>query len=289
MSVNDALQNISTIIQTEATSISAQGTGFFYSRLEPTEQEGPQWRKIEDMWVVTNRHVLLPWAYEREIPPTKVTFNLRKLDESKGLAWDPVAIEAEAIDSLVKFHADPSVDVAVINIAEILTSRITKDQRYLPPRFLSSDNFPGKNRIEVEAASDILVVGYPRGFYDRVNLFPIVKSGIIASRWGVPFEGKPYFLIDAKLFPGSSGSVVISKPTDFVLENGRLLTNTEKQFAFLGVYSGGPILKEQPVTISDLTVTHTSGFDLGIVWYADLVEQIIDHGIPLADALITTA
>ena len=289
MSVNDALQNISTIIQTQATSVSAQGTGFFYSRLEPTEQEGPQWRKIEDMWVVTNRHVLLPRADEREIPPTKVTFNLRKLDESKGLAWDPVAIEAEAIDSLVKFHADPSIDVAVINIAEIFTSRITKDQRYLSPRFLSSDDFPGKNRIEVEAASDILVVGYPRGFYDRVNLFPIVKSGIIASRWGVPFEGKPYFLIDAKLFPGSSGSVVISKPTDFVLENGRLLTNTEKQFAILGVYSGEPILKEQPVTIGDLTVTHTSGFDLGIVWYADLVEQIIDHGIPLADALITTA
>ena len=53
-----------------------------------------------------------------------------------------------------------------------------------------------------------------------MNLFPIVKSGIIASRWKTGFKGKPYFLIDAKLFPGSSGSVVITKPADFVIRNG---------------------------------------------------------------------
>ena len=39
MSINDALQNISTIIVTEAPGISGQGTGFFYSRLAPTEKE----------------------------------------------------------------------------------------------------------------------------------------------------------------------------------------------------------------------------------------------------------
>ena len=285
MSINDALQNISTIIRTDAPGISAQGTGFFYSRLTPTEKEGPQWRQIEDMWVVTNRHVLIPRAHDREIRPEKLTFNLRKLDGANRLAWDPVVTEGDAINSLVRLHPDTSVDVAIINIAEIFTSRIKQDQRYLPPRFISSANFVGKNKIEVEASSDVLVVGFPRGFYDEVNLFPIVKSGIIASRWGVGFRGHPYFLIDAKLFPGSSGSVVISKPTDFVLENGKLMTNNEKQFAFLGIFSGEPRQQEQPVTVGDLTITQNSGFDLGIVWYADLVEQIIDYGISPGDAL----
>ena len=285
MSVNDALQNISTIIQTEAPGIIAQGTGFFYSKLAPTEKEDPQWRKVDDMWVVTNRHVVVPKAAGQEFRPTKLTFNLRKINESTGLAWEPVAVEGDAMDSLVKFHQDPAVDVALINIAELLTSRVMVDQGYLPPRFLSSENFAGKNEIEVEASSDVLVVGYPRGFYDQVNLFPIIKSGIIATRWGVGFQGQPYFLIDAKLFPGSSGSVVISKPTDFLVKDGKIMTNTEKQFAFLGIFSGEPRLQEQPVTIGELTITQNSGFDLGIVWYADLVEEILDHGISLTDAL----
>ena len=61
----------------------------------------------------------------------------------------------------------------------------------------------------------------------------------------------------------------------------------EKQFAFLGVYSGEPTFQEAPVTIGDLTITQTSGFDLGIVWYAELVEEILDKGITLSQALQT--
>ena len=113
----------------------------------------------------------------------------------------------------------------------------------------------GKNNIEVEASSDVLIAGYPKGFYDHINLFPIVKSGIIASRWGAGFQGQPYFLIDAKLFPGSSGSVVISKPIDLVVKDGQVMLASEKQFAFLGVYSGEPKLQETPVVVGDLTIT----------------------------------
>ena len=42
-------------------------------------------------------------------------------------------------------------------------------------------------------------------------------------KWGVGFRGDPYFLIDAKLFPGSSGCVLLSKPVDMVMSDGRLL------------------------------------------------------------------
>ena len=286
MDVNDALQNISTIIQTEALGISGQGTGFYYSTLAPAEGEGPQWRQVEDMWLVTNRHVLIPKDdNDREMRPIRLTFHLRSIDGLGRLTWDPVEVDADAISSLTKLHPDDSVDVAMLNISEIFTSRIKGDQRYAQPVFLHSDKFAGKNKIQVEASSDILVVGYPRGYYDHVNLFPIVKSGIIASRWGVGFEGQPYFLIDAKLFPGSSGSVVISKPTDLVVDNGRMMYATEKQFAFLGIYSGEPQLEEKPVAIGNLIVTQKTGFDLGIVWYAELLEEIIDQGISLSDSL----
>ena len=201
------------------------------------------------------------------------------------MVWDPLSIETEPIHSLAKFHPDPSVDVALINIAEAFTTRLQNGPGYLPPYFLNPERFAEKIGIEVSVSSDVLVVGYPRGFYDDVNLFPIVKSGIIASRWKTGFKGNPYFLIDAKLFPGSSGSVVITKPADFIIKNGEVLTSAEKHFGFLGIFSGEPRLQEQPVTIGDLTVTQNSGFDLGIVWYAELVEEIIDHGVSLDEAI----
>ena len=108
-----------------------------------------------------------------------------------------------------------------------------------------------------------------------------MKSGIVATRWGSNFNGNPFFLIDAKLFPGSSGSIVISKPTDVVVENGQIFHNPEKQFAFLGIYSGEPYQQQQPIEFDDFTLIRKSGFNLGIVWYANLVEEIIHHGVQL--------
>ena len=285
MNVDDALNLISTMIQTNTSVGASQGTGFYYSRLEPKDGDGPQWRTIEDMWLVTNRHVLIPRDGDNEIPPSNVTFYLRRLDAAGVLTWEPVTLSSEQLSTLAKFHSDSSIDVALLDISELVKGRITGSEQYLVPYLLSADNFAGKNNIEVEASSDVLVVGYPKGFYDHVNLFPIVKSGIIASRWGVGFRGQPYFLIDAKLFPGSSGSVVLSKPVDVVMKDGRLMYSKEKQFAFLGVYSGDPWVKENPVEIGDLIITRKSGFDLGVVWYADLVEDILERGVTLPEAL----
>ena len=118
-----------------------------------------------------------------------------------------------------------------------------------------------------------------------MNLFPIVKAGIIASRWGALFRGKPYFLIAAKLFPGSSGSVVVSKPINIVVDKGQVLFSKEKQFALLGTFSASQFWQEDPVQIGDLTITQKSGFDLGIVWYAHIIEEARVNGVSLSDAL----
>jgi hypothetical protein len=75
--------------------------------------------------------------------------------------------------------------------------------------YLNQKGLAGSNKIKVEVSDGVLVIGYPNGYYDEVNLFPIVKSGIVASMWGRNFKGEPCFLIDSRLFPGSSGSLVV--------------------------------------------------------------------------------
>ena len=221
----------------------------------------------------------------RRVVPEKVILHLRHIDESGRKAWLKLALGEDELERRARFHPSSTVDVALLNITDRLVAELESGKRLAQPYFLGADHHPSPDGITVEVGDDVLVAGYPRGFYDEVNLFPIVKAGIIASRWGAYFQGHPYFLIDAKLFPGSSGSVVVSKPIDFMVKGGKIMHSKDKQFALLGIFSGGPALQEDPVRIGDFTITRTSGFNLGIVWYAQAIEEARINGLGLRDAL----
>ena len=289
MDLNDKFNQMTTRIEVQAHGCVSQGTGFFYNSLVPTTKEGPQWRKVEGIWVATNRHILLPTISGTEVGPERVTLYLRRINERGMMEWLEVAFAENELERRVRFHPSKSVDVALVDVMDCFTTKVAAGQTLAGPYTLGAEQLAGQNNITVEVGDDILVAGYPRGFYDDVNLFPIVKAGIIASRWGAHFRGQPCFLIDAKLFPGSSGSVVVSKPIDFVIKDGSPMFSEEKQFALLGIFSGEPQLLEDPVEIGDLTVTRKSGFDLGLVWYAQAIEEARTEGVGISDALrITT-
>lgn len=285
MNVDDALHLVSTIVHADTANSRSQGSAFYYSRLAPQQEGRDGSRKIEGIWLVTNRHVILPSVDGHDVAPARLTFYFRKHAASDTLQWEPVVLKEDELRSRARFHPDPSVDVAAIDVFDAVTTRARDDASFIAPHFLTSDDFASRNKIDVYASSDIVVVGYPRGYCDDENLFPIVKAGIIASRWGASFRGNAYFLIDAKLFPGSSGSVVLSKPSNMFMSGNVPTYSSTAEFAFLGIFSGEPRLQEEPVVVGDLTISESRGFDLGIVWYADLVEEVVSQGIPLSEAL----
>lgn len=285
MDLNDKFNQMTTRIEVQAHGRVSQGTGFFYNSLGPKTGEGPQWRMLEGIWVATNRHVLLPTISGIEVAPEEVILYLRRINERGKMEWLEVAFTQDELARRVRLHPSKSVDVALLDINDRFTTEIKAGHTLASPYFLGADQHEGQNNITVEVGDDILVAGYPRGFYDDVNLFPIVKAGIIASRWGAYFRGEPCFLIDAKLFPGSSGSVVVSKPIDFLVKDGITMFSEDKQFALLGIFSGEPQLLEDPVEIGDLTVTRKSGFNLGVVWYAQAIEETRTEGVVISDAL----
>lgn len=281
MNLNDTFNRISTIIYTDDR---VQGTGFFFHEFGRTDKNGPHWAKIERVWLVTNRHVVMPKGKTGERRPRKIVFHIRKIFDGK-LMWEPIILTDHDINQRVRLHPDSSIDVSVINILDLITARLkSQDEKvkYLPWYAPNKNNFPGKNNIDVDVSDDILVIGYPRNFYDNENLYPIVKSGIIASRWGANFQGKRHFLIDANLLPGSSGSIVISKPVNIVVKGESILQSSEKQFALLGVYSAQKYLLENSIDFDEMVITRKTNFNLGIVWYADIIEEIIQIGIPVS-------
>lgn len=289
MSINRILHGVSTLITVVDEHCCRQGTGFFYMQTveSDSEPQGSHWRQVGSIWLVTNRHILLTKLNdEEENVPKKLIFRLRRLEDEQ-LAWEPINLSTAELISRAKVHTDRSVDVAAIRIDDKITSMLGQvndpesTQQGLAPFLgfggIGNFNLPESAKVPIEVGGDVLVIGYPRGFYDERNLFPIVKSGIIATPPDLDFEGKPYFLIDAKLFPGSSGSAVITKPIDFKIENGRAMYSTSKHFAFLGVYSGGPYRRES-IDLGDFEIIRKENFNLGIVWHARLVEDLISTG-----------
>ena len=282
MDLDSKLNHMTTLIVTESPQGTTRGSGFFYSVSDRPDPDGPEYQWVRtDIWLITNRHVVMPKVSAVETHPTAIKVHLRRWDESGRPEWIPVVLSGDGIKEQVRLHPNEGVDVAAINVSELFRQEVesNKDRfTYASPFCLSRSLLARHNKtIRIEASTDVLVVGYPRGYYDDVNLFPIVKSGIVASKWGARFGGDPCFLIDARLFPGSSGSVVISKPIDMVIKDGQLLVlkNDEKAFALLGIFSGELQAQANPVTVGDLTITQTLEYGLGVVWYADTIVELL--------------
>ena len=283
------LFSITTIIISSVTvdgkTYSSQGSGFYYTEQTPAEEgkEGPQWYRLDKFWLVTNRHVIVSVIDEKEYLPDTLSFGIR--ESVKGeVKWKSITLSKSEIASVLKLHKDKEVDVAVLDVSQfvgnIINEHIRAEEKtnlYLPGS-LSEKNLPDNQPLTVDVTSDIIVASYPKGFYDVVNKFPIVKSGIVASGWGLNFNGKPMFQIDAQLFPGSSGGLVISKPTNIAFINGAVQYSQYKQFVFLGIYSGEYTWSEKiQVDGKEKEIKHSYG--LGNVWYSYLVPQIICDGV----------
>jgi hypothetical protein len=285
MKIDDLLHGISTLVLTTVRGSQIQGTGFFFQKLGPPDSTKPagtaQWREVLSIWLVTCRHVVLPKIGGQEVMPDQVMLHMRKIADNK-IIWEPIGLDLAELTKRVKLHRNPAIDITIIRVDDLITDRIKSGATYMQWSAVGEENLPGNNNISAEVTDDVIVIGYPKGFYDRTNVFPIVKSGIIASRWGLNFNGMPVFLVDARLFPGSSGSIVITKPIDFVVVNGKPLYAKEKQFAFLGVYSGEPFLQKDPIELDDMTIIRKDSFNVGMVWYGSLVIDIIKEGIELS-------
>lgn len=280
MTLNDKLNLISTIIQVQTPYGNSQGSGFFYQTFgKEVKAENGVWQEIKELWLITNKHVVGVTDNNGTFHlPEQLTFNLRRNDGGI-IKWYPITIPKEELQKRVKIHQNPVVDIAAISVLDLVHVAVSNaSNNIIGYAGVSENELPGKNLIDIEVCDDVITIGYPKGFYDTLNLFPIVKSGIVASRWGGHFNGNPYVLIDAKLFPGSSGSLVISKPINQIITKGHIYTAKEKQFAFLGVFSGEPFIQGNPVEFDDFTIIRKDGFNLGVVWYSYLVPEIISNG-----------
>lgn len=113
----------------------------------------------------------------------------------------------------------------------------------------------------------VAVVGYPYG--KHATGFPVWTSGTIATDPELDYDEKPVFLIDARTRQSQSGSPVYYHTNTGVVRTSTGVTNfMDAPYSwFLGIYSG----------------RINAESDVGMVWKAHLVSEILESGTPAAD------
>lgn len=112
--------------------------------------------------------------------------------------------------------------------------------------------------IEVGLAAPVSIIGFPEGLTGP-RMFPIWKTGHVASEMGLDYRGAPRFLIDATTRPCMSGSPVFYRAWLYKTGNSLAMTTGLGKTKFLGVYSG---------RIGGDT-------DIGVVWRPSVIDDLL--------------
>ena len=175
-------------------------------------------------------------------------------------------------NKLWREHSDPLVDIAVIDMAverrhlDLTDPLALLEVTVYSIRWFSAEDLLPIN-IQIGLGEDALVLGFPYGFHDTVHNLPIVRAATISSPYPIRFRSYPFFLIDARLHPGTSGSPVILKPTNMLRDkDGNMDIFSSPVTFLLGIHSASIRLPG---------VDDIDPLGLNAVWFANLIEQII--------------
>ena len=204
------------------------------------------------LFLVTSRHVLIdePTAHL----PDRIEIELHT---------DAMNLSRCVVLSLLLYengqsrwrHASDSggdIDVAVIEIDANGLDGVS------PPAFTPAHL--QHDLGEVEVGTPLLIVGFPLGFHDDLHHLPVVRQAIIASSFGLRFQGQGFFLTDGRTHRGTSGAPVVMRWAD---------DDQALPWKLLGVHSS-----RMDMDGRDLKQDESLG--LNCAWYADILKTLTD-------------
>ncbi len=182
----------------------------------------------------------------------------------------------ENLNDLFHFHPDPNVDIAILSLNSAIFSQKVP---LFAPISLSKYLVTEEKMEHLSSVENITFIGYPSGLMDETNLLPITRKGITATPYHFDFKSSPTFLIDASVFPGSSGSPV------FLIDNRKDFRMTPARTHLLGIISSVIVRNEKfelksveiPVSKTNVFASGQQMIDLGVVFKASEIEKLIVH------------
>lgn len=245
------------------------GTGFFLNHNGRT-------------YLITNRHVVNP--EDDDVNPTAAYVWFRNTNNVGKANRNAIRLVR---DGNPRWRGHPNnpddVDLVAIPLHPQLSSLddLFSEQKTINSGSLAftPDYFIHGN---VQVDQRVSIVGYPGDFMDRSTRLPVRRNALIASPYGYAFENRPFFLTDARMHPGTSGSPVLMSPRGMQLTRGDVPDHRSKQLYLLGVHSAtfdGTRFEEHEMGEDEETEENTpeSKLDLNVAWYPELIKEILEE------------
>lgn len=218
-------------------------TGFFFER-------------DKQLFLITNRHVMLDEPSNH--CPDRLEIEIH-VDPSNIALTTKFSIPLYSHDEEPKWRqgADSagSIDVAAIKL----------DRDAMPKNMLICAFTPDhllKQLDQIEIGNSVLILGFPLGFHDTLHHLPVARQAVIASAFGMRFQGNGYFLTDAQTHRGSSGAPVVARKTEETSGRGCL------PFILLGIHSARLDVSRD--------VEQDDRLNLNSAWYADILLTLTE-------------
>lgn len=188
------------------------------------------------MFLVTNKHVIAPTDNDGKIVGKyKIGyFSFTRKSNNQPVLGETFNLNIVDLTDTFFMHPDEDVDLAVCNASQIFSHAKDNMKTELFTRPLFLNMIPEKLDI-FDILDEVSFIGYPNGIYDKKNNLPLARSGVLASPFEVDFNGKEQFIIDAQVFPGSSGSPVFIQEKR--LNRDSLTLGGPDKIFFLGIIS----------------------------------------------------
>jgi hypothetical protein len=247
----------------------SQGTGFYFAR-----PEGPG---AHMLFLVTNYHVVtgLPPGDHAPALGDSIEFYFHQ-SEAQLSDLRTVRLPLFARDgqrTWLTSRSTPEADLALIPVPAPM-------YRGCPAHCITAESHV-QSKLRVVPTSNVTLIGYPYGYYDRANSLPVWKTGSVASEPAIDFDGKPLILIDISAFPGMSGSPAFAVANGtYAGEDGNTYMGSPRRF--LGIYASMQMRRERRYleelpNASRLGITTAESLQLGHVWKARLITELIDE------------
>lgn len=241
------------------------GTGFIFSY----EHDSKQY-----LFLVTNKHLVNGASIGR--------FFFTLSDGQNPKIGERFDIQVEDFQNAWVGHPDSSIDIAAMPMVPVL-EHIQQQGKHAFFKSIPHTLVPNDEQLaDLDALEEIVFVGYPSGIFDTKNLMPILRRGTTATPPQLDYEGRRVFLVDASVFPGSSGSpVLICNQGSYSTKHGIVIGT---RVLFLGVISqvvfreeeGKIVIVAAPSSLTPIVRTRQM-IDLGIVYKSPTVIETVQE------------
>lgn len=212
----------------------------------------------ERLFLVTSRHVMIDEPSQHFPDRIEIELHIDPDNMAKSTGYSiPLYRDGESIWRQGLDTAG-EIDVAVIEIERSALPNTTVYHAFTPDHL-------HRPPIQIEVGSSLLVVGFPLGFHDSLHHMPVVRHAVVASSFGLRFQGEGYFLTDARTHRGTSGAPVVMR-----VSPERAPLQDDLPWMLLGVHSA-----RVDVGTRDLELDEALG--LNCAWYADILLTLTER------------